>query len=118
MPRKNKVKKNSCTGLITLCKTTSLFIANGRMERDIKGELTFKDKSCIDYFLLSNDMYPIVTQFNVQTFEPLLSDGHSALELTLSTSNSWQKNISNKNGESGQFRVRWASDKKKDPTYI
>ena len=94
------------------------------MERDIKGELTFKDKSCIDYFLLSNDMYPIVTQFNVQTFEHLLSDGHSALELTLSTSNSWQKNtlnendISNENGEIGQSRVRWASGKKRDYIYI
>ena len=72
-PRKNKDKKinNSGTGLITLCKTNLLFIANGRVKSDIQGELTFKDNS---YFLLSNDMCPLVTQFNVQTFDSLLSD--------------------------------------------
>ena len=57
--RTNKDKKinNSGTGLITLCKTNSLFIANGRMKSDIQGELTFEDKSCIDYFLLSGTIY-------------------------------------------------------------
>ena len=121
-PRSNKDKKvnNSGTGLITLCETTSLFIANGRMKSDIQGELTFKDKSCIDYFLLSNDMYPLVTHFNVQTFDPLLSDGHSAVELTLSTPNIWKVNgineneFSNENGDIGQFKVRWAPNKKGD----
>ena len=92
------------------------------MKDDIQGELTYKDRSCIDYFLLSKDMYPLITQFNVQTFNPLLSDGHSAVILTLSTPNIWQENVLNENendilsqdGEIGQLRVRWASDKKRD----
>ena len=65
-------------------------------------------------------MYPLVTHFNVQTFNPLLSDGHSAVELTLSTPNIGHVNaineneVSNENGEIGQFKVRWAPDKKGD----
>ena len=94
------------------------------MKRDIQGELTFKDKSCIDYFLLSNDMYPLVTHFIVQTFDPLLSDGHSAVELTLSTPNTWQVNainqneVSNENGGIGLFNVRWAPDNYERGSYF
>lgn len=84
--RKNCDKKtnNNGYGLVNLCISTNLFIVNGRTNGDPEGDLTFKGKSAIDYFVCSFDLAGLINRFCVLPFNPLFSDGHSPLSFELS----------------------------------
>ena len=64
----------------------TLFILNGRTEGDISPG-AFKNTSCIDYFICSRNVLPVVKCLIVHNYCPLLSDAHNpvSLELNLST---------------------------------
>ena len=52
--------------LIDFCKLNTLFILNGRTEGDISpGAFTCKNTSCIDYFICSHNVLPVVKCLNV-----------------------------------------------------
>lgn len=59
------------TRLIDLCKSFSLRIANGRLNSDSVGAFTFmnsRGSSVIDYLLLREEDFNLITYFNVETY--------------------------------------------------
>ena len=80
----DKVVNNYGNRLLTLCKTLEVFIVNGRLGEDAnRGKLTCNNVSLIDYFICSPLIFPNVSNFDVLDFDPLLSDIHCAVTLTL-----------------------------------
>ena len=68
--------------LIEFCRNQDIAIVNGRIGSG-KGEVSCKDASLVDYFLASHSVFPIITDMCVQDFDPLLSDVHCPITLTL-----------------------------------
>ena len=75
----------SSIGLIDLCKTANLVIVNGRMTNDSSSNTTFRNISTIDYCLCCPLLFKYINNFIVHEHNPLFSDGHSALELSINT---------------------------------
>ena len=82
--------------LVEMCKSYKLNIINGRFGADLgKGECTSFNLSSanahatgvglIDYCVASDDLVPLIDDFFVDIFDPLLSDRHSPIALTLIT---------------------------------
>jgi len=89
LQRKSNDKKTNKYGkrLIDLCKGLNLLILNGRAGIDKGvGQLTCKNASLVDYFICSPELFPLVQQFEVDTFDPTLSDAHNPLILSLQSS--------------------------------
>ena len=84
--RKNNDKQCSKYGmlLIDLCKTANLVIVNGRMT-NASSSNTFRNISTIDYFVCCPLLFKYINNCNVHENNPLFSDGHSALELSIDT---------------------------------
>ena len=75
---------NSGHRLLELCKLNEIIIVNGRLGSDkFKGDFTCKGVSVIDYVLVSVDLLKCITDFEVDLFDPLLSDVHSPISLAL-----------------------------------
>ena len=68
--------------LINFCKNTDLFILNGRLGDDNK-KFTCKDKSVVDYFLSTANMFSYLQNFSIFEFSNLYSDAHCALSINL-----------------------------------
>ena len=63
--------------IIDMCKNNNLFIVNGRIGKDKHmGNLTFRNKTLIDYTLASSDFMPLFTEFEVVDLDLLYSDVH------------------------------------------
>ena len=61
-----------------------MFIVNGRMGNDAQvGRPTFKNVSVVDYVICTTNMFSTIVNFEVDDFNPMLSDVHSAVCLTL-----------------------------------
>ena len=86
--RKNDDKQCSKYGmlLIELCKTANLVIVNGRMTNASSSNTTFRNISTIDYVLCCPLLFKYINNFIVHENNPMFSDGHSALELSIDTS--------------------------------
>lgn len=87
LKRKSNDKKTNSHGyfLIEICRNANLFLLNGRVGSDKNtGEFTFRNKSVIDYALASVDLYRYIADFGITQTDPLFSDGHAALTVTLS----------------------------------
>ena len=70
--------------LILFCKNTDLFILNGRLVDDrINKKFTCKDKSVVDYFLSTANMFSYLQNFSIFEFSNLYSDAHCALSINL-----------------------------------
>ncbi|MES9881385.1 MAG: reverse transcriptase family protein [Sedimenticola sp.] len=86
LKRKSKDKKTNPHGyfLIEICRNLNLFLLNGRVgcDKDI-GEFTFRNKSVIDYAMSSSDLLSYVNDFNVMETDPLFSDGHAVLSVSI-----------------------------------
>jgi len=55
--------------------------ANGRCRDDCRiGKTTTIYDSTIDYILLSDSVFPKISQFVVKDFDPILSDAHCAIK--------------------------------------
>ena len=118
LERKNNDKKsnNNGTKLINMCKNTETCIVNGRIGHDKGiGNFTFNDTSTIDYAICSPDLLPCIIDFKVDIFDPLLSDKHNPICLTLNTKKEIKQpiNSTNKNLVSNDNIVRcnWEIEK-------
>lgn len=86
LQRKNLDKKKNNLGyrLIDICKNHNLTILNGRFGQDkIRGEMTFRNTSVIDYAIVSTKCISMLRDFQIIDLDRIYSDGHSLLKVTL-----------------------------------
>ena len=73
--------------LIDFCKVSNMKILNGRLGSDKGvGDFTYRHpqgNSTIDYCVVTPNLVPHIKNFDVDVFDPLLSDCHSPIILTL-----------------------------------
>lgn len=80
---KHKIDKYG-NRLLDLCRSLELFFVNGRVGTDCGiGQPTCNNSnSMIDYALISPTLFRSVIDFNVLTFDPILSDIHKPICFT------------------------------------
>ena len=117
--RKNLDKKTNNNGkkLINMCNTTELCIVNGRFGSDKNiGNRTCGNISTIDYAICSPDLFPFITDFKIDVFDPLLSDKHNPICITLeSFKDKKQPNTSNQEiplATNNIFKSMWKNESK------
>ena len=70
--------------LIQFCKNMNLVIINGRCGKDKNiGKPTCKDVSVVDYMITSPELLRHIDNFEINDFDPLLSDVHCAIHTKL-----------------------------------
>ena len=73
--------------LLSLCKSLDFKIVNGRLGADkyIGNPTCFKSDTCsvVDYVIVSDDMLPCISDFNIDIFDPCISDVHSPIEFEI-----------------------------------
>ena len=75
---------NYGTRLLTLCKSLYMFIVNGQMGNDAQVcRPTCRNVSVVDYFICKPSLFSTIVNFEVEDFNPMLSDVHNAVRLTL-----------------------------------
>ena len=67
-------------------KKLNLYIANSRvgLNRGI-GKRTCKNRSVIDYFISSSGLFPFIQEFDINDFNPILSDIQNSIHISLKT---------------------------------
>ena len=84
----DKTANNEGRFLLEVCKSSNLFMLNGRCGKDKGvGSFTFKNVSVIDYSILSAQLLKFVSEFEVVELDTLYTDGHSLLCTTLNFRN-------------------------------
>ena len=79
--------------LLDFCKSNTLYILNGRTSRDHGvGALTCKNRSTVDYFLCSSNIFSMISNFYVNDICETLSDVHSPVYLELKCCKTNQEN--------------------------
>ena len=74
--------------LTEMCQNVNIHIANGRLGDDKGvGKLTCKNVSLVDYVLLSPELFPLVSHFNVEQFDELHSDVHNSITVSFKAGN-------------------------------
>ena len=97
--------------LIQLCKVNKLLILNGRTGRDKTiGRNTCNNRSVVDYVLADYCVVKQIEDFEVQDFDPLLSDVHSALLVTMKGCANIQCEQDENDNEQTTYH-RWTPDK-------
>ena len=87
-----------------------MYILNGRTEGDNSpGACTCKNVSCIDYFMCSRNVLPVVKCLKVHIFCSLLSDAHNPVSLELNL-NVLIQNANNSNSMGSHKRL-WDASK-------
>ena len=85
----DKNVNNNGRKLIELCNISDLKIVNGRVPSDNLGEFTCYNKnggkSVVDYGIVSYQLFPFITNFNVDVFDSCLSDVHCPISIELSS---------------------------------
>ncbi|CAG2221387.1 unnamed protein product [Mytilus edulis] len=70
--------------LLQLCQNIELLIVNGRLGKDKGiGALTCKNTTIVDYCILSPELFPYISEFEVLPFDPMLSDVYNALHVKI-----------------------------------
>ena len=92
-----------------MCKNNNIFIVNGRIRSDLYGKPTCKESSLIDYFIVASDLFPLISDFEVLDFDPLCSDIHCRLHVSID----YKSNLHNNNQRANRIvkPVRWNGDK-------
>ena len=86
---KDRPTNNNGEDLIDLCLCHELVIINGRFGDDKHiGKTTCDDKSTVDYMISTPDLLEKITNFTVDTFDPLYSDKHKPVHVTLNLAQS------------------------------
>ena len=68
----DKIANTYGHALLDMCKNNDLFILNGRIREDrVKTKLSCKDKSTVDYFLSSGQLFRYYSEFQVNEFANL-----------------------------------------------
>ena len=84
----DKYVNNYGKGLLDLCKSLDMFIVNGRVGSDaLIGKATCKNVSVVDYAICTPNVLTCINDFVVNDFDPMLSDVHCAVCLTLCCEN-------------------------------
>ena len=93
---------NHGVALLNFCKSSSKVIFNGRLGCDRnKGNVTnIKANTVIDYIVGNPDLIPFVSNFEILDYNPLLSDLHCPLYLSLARNVIDNDNITNPAPES------------------
>ena len=93
--------------LLDICKNNNLFILNGRMGSDKdKGNFTFRHTSVIDYMLASVESLKLLNDFDIIETDPIFSDGHSLLQLSISCTDQLnsKQNTTKRNNKT---KIKW-----------
>ena len=99
--------------LLNFCKKLNLYIANSRVGVDKGiGKKTCKSTSVVDYLLLSSKLFSIVKEFEIQDFNPLISDVHNAIHIIFKSTTS--QNINIQNTSHNPEKVTWRDNKRTD----
>ena len=70
--------------LADFCKKCNMYIVNGRIGKDKAiGKTTSNECSLIDYFIVSSKLFKNISEFEVIDFDPLLSDVHCRLHVSI-----------------------------------
>ncbi|CAC5406155.1 unnamed protein product [Mytilus coruscus] len=97
--------------LLNCCKKMNMYIANSRIGVDKGvGKTTCKNTSVVDVLLLSSKLFTLVKEFEIQQFDPLLSDVHSAIHVTLKS-----QSVSHENNSVTSYqtsKTRWHDNKR------
>lgn len=112
--RQNPDKTTNAYGhkMLELCKNNNFFILNGRLENDTFNlKFTCKDRSCNDYFVSTAYVFDIIHSFSIENFEPLFSDSHCPIALSLKSRNKGAKNIHQSYSETNPKIRMWIDDK-------
>merc|ERR1711954_302258 len=116
----DKLINENGKALINLCQKNNVIIINGRTGSDReKGDVTFNCRngsSTIDYCITSPGFIPHIQDFQVDIFDPNLSDKHSPIILTLNTKPKQnairQETISNETDITyEQIHSKWSGEK-------
>ena len=71
--------------LLEVCRSFNLYIANGRLGSDkFLGSKTCKASTVVDYAILSPLLFTAVKEFQILLFDPMLSDVHCGIHISLS----------------------------------
>ncbi len=84
LDRKSHNNKTNNFGhrLIQMCKNLDIYIANGRVGNDrYLGRPTCKNNSIIDLFILSPELLPKISKFEIDEFDVMTSDIHNAVSM-------------------------------------
>ena len=77
--------------LIECCKNYNILIANGRVGFDQhQGNFTTKDRSTIDYIILSPGLLASTITFDIEKYDPILSNVHKCINLSVKFANTTQ----------------------------
>ncbi|CAG2187369.1 unnamed protein product [Mytilus edulis] len=99
--------------LLQLCKNNCLYIANGRIGNDTNiGKVTSKETSLVDYLIVSGDLFPYITEFEVIDFDSLFSDIHCRLQFNLSSMLPDDLLHKNNSPNVPSKHIRWIGDKR------
>ncbi|CAG2248801.1 unnamed protein product [Mytilus edulis] len=99
--------------LLQLCKNNCLYIANGRIGNDKNmGKVTSKETSLVDYLIVSGDLFPYITEFEVIDFDSLFSDIHCRLRFNLSAMLPDDLLDKNNSPNVPSKHIRWIGDKR------
>ncbi|VDI04680.1 Hypothetical predicted protein [Mytilus galloprovincialis] len=69
--------------LLNLCKSTQLFFVNGRFGADKGVGQTTCNNSLIDYVIITPDLFRAIVDFDILSYDPILSDVHKPVCLKL-----------------------------------
>ena len=116
----DKNTNNNGNQIIEMCKLTELCILNGRFGADKNvGKTTFDNVSTIDYAMCSPNLFANITEFSIDTFDRLLSDKHSPINLTINVDNTkiskqMPNNINDNRGSPIVEKVKWNDSREED----
>ena len=98
--------------LLNLCKIHNLQILNGRVGKDEGvGKYTTKNNSVIDYVLAPPDLFVEIKDFEIQDFNPLMSDVHCPIIFSLLSKT--KNNISSITNKAIK-KIKWDVSKNSD----
>ena len=115
----NDIAKNdNGKNLMELCKIHDLCVLNGRAGRDKDtGKLTCAGASQIDYIMCTPDLLHRVSDFDVDPFDPALSDKHNPVYVVINLDKNKpnadiNERLENQNQNVYNVKSKWDEDKK------
>ena len=98
--------------LIELCQNCSLYIANSRIFKDKGiGKCTCKDATVVDYLIISSNVFPLLSEFEIIDFNPLTSDVHNRIHFCINSSRELEKSVDSDQVRSDGKFVKWDARK-------
>ena len=110
----DKVTNRNGQRLLNVCRENNLAIVNGRVKGDQRGAITCFNrnggKSAVDYAIVSHGLLPQVEEFQVAEYNPMLSDAHCPIMLTLKLGQGNNDEVEAEGEKAAQWKFKWSSD--------